>query len=156
MANIHDKKVVAQNKKARHEYFIEETIECGIELKGTEVKSIRLGKASLVDSYAMIRNGEVYLCSMHVAPYEEGNRFNQDPLRDRRLLLHKREILKLIGYIQQKGLSLIPLKIYFNRNKLKVELAVAKGKKLYDKRQSKAESDAKRDIDRKLKERLAQ
>ena len=152
MGNAYDHKIVAQNKKARHEYFIEETYECGIELFGTEVKSIRLGKANLTDSYAMIKNGEVFLCSMHVSPYEEGNIFNRDPLRDRRLLLHKREIIKLIGYIQQKGLTLVPLKIYFNRNKLKVELAVAKGKNLYDKRASKAESDVKREIQRRVKE----
>ena len=156
MGSIHDQKTVAQNRRARHEYFIEETMECGIELFGTEVKSIRLGKASLADSYAIVRNGEVYLCNMHVAPYEEGNIFNKDPLRDRKLLLHKREILRLIGYIQQKGLSLVPLKIYFKRNKLKVQLAVAKGKKLYDKRAAKTESDVKREIDRKLKERFAE
>ena len=151
MGNIYDQKVVAQNRKARHEYFIEETIECGIELFGTEVKSIRLGKANLSDSYATINNGEVYICNMHVSPYEEGNIYNKDPLRDRKLLLHKREIIKLIGYIQQKGLTLVPLKVYFNKNKLKVELAVAKGKKLYDKRESKAENDVKREIERRLK-----
>ncbi len=156
MASIHDKKVVAQNRRARHEYFIEETYECGIALAGTEVKSIRLGKANLADSYAMIRNGEVFLCNMHVTPYEEGNVFNKDPLRDRKLLLHKREIMKLLGYVQQKGLSLVPLQIYFSGNKLKVELAVARGKKLYDKRESKAEADAKREMDRRIKERMAE
>ncbi len=156
MASIHDKKVVAQNRRARHEYFIEETYECGIALAGTEVKSIRLGKANLADSYAMIRNGEVFLCNMHVTPYEEGNVFNKDPLRDRKLLLHKREIMKLLGYVQQKGLSLVPLQIYFSGNKLKVELAVARGKKLYDKRESKAEADAKREMDRRMKERMAE
>ena len=156
MASIHDKKVAAQNRRARHEYFIEETYECGIALAGTEVKSIRLGKANLADSYAMIRNGEVFLCNMHVTPYEEGNVFNKDPLRDRKLLLHKREIMKLLGYVQQKGLSLVPLQIYFSGNKLKVELAVARGKKLYDKRESKAEADAKREMDRRMKERMAE
>lgn len=156
MASIHDKKVVAQNRRARHEYFIEETYECGIALAGTEVKSIRLGKANLADSYAMIRGGEVFLCNMHVTPYEEGNVFNKDPLRDRKLLLHKREIMKLLGYVQQKGLSLVPLQIYFSGNKLKVELAVARGKKLYDKRESKAEADAKREMDRRMKERMAE
>ena len=153
MGSIHDGKVVAQNRKARHEYFIEETLECGIELYGTEVKSIRLGKVNLSDSYATIRNSEVYLCNMHISPYEEGNIFNKDPLRDRKLLLHKREIIKLIGYIQQKGLTLIPLKIYFKRNRLKVEIAVAKGKKLYDKREAKKESDVKREIEQRLKDR---
>ncbi len=156
MGSIYDKKVVAQNRRARHEFFIEDTIECGIELSGTEVKSIRLGKASLADSYAMIKSGEVYLCNMHVSPYEEGNIFNRDPLRDRRLLLHKKEIIRLIGYVQQKGMSLVPLSIYFKKNLLKVELAVARGKKLYDKREAKAESDAKREIDRRMKERMAE
>ena len=149
--NAYDGKIVAQNRKARHEYFIEETYECGIELFGTEVKSIRLGKVSLSESYATIRNGEVYLCNMHISPYEEGNIFNRDPLRDKKLLLHKREIMKLLGYIQQKGLTLIPLKIYFKRNRLKAELAVAKGKKLYDKRETKAQNDVKREIERRLK-----
>jgi len=149
--NAYDGKIVAQNRKARHEYFIEETYECGIELFGTEVKSIRLGKVSLTESYATIRNGEVYLCNMHISPYEEGNIFNRDPLRDRKLLLHKREIMRLLGYIQQKGLTLIPLKIYFKRNRLKAELAVAKGKKLYDKREAKKESDVKREIEKRLK-----
>ena len=155
MGNIHDQKVVAQNRKARHEYFIEETYECGIELFGTEVKSIRLGKVNMAESYAIIKNGEVFVCHMHVSPYEEGNIFNKDPLRDRKLLLHKREIIRLIGYTQQKGLALVPLRVYFNKNKLKLELAVARGKKLYDKRASKAESDVKREIDRKLKERFS-
>ena len=151
MGSIYDQKVVAQNRKARHEFFIESTMECGIELFGTEVKSIRLGKANLAESYAAIKNGEVFICNMHVSPYEEGNIYNKDPLRDRKLLLHKREIIKLIGYVQQKGLTLVPLKIYFKNNKLKVELAVAKGKKLYDKRESKAENDVKREIERRLK-----
>ena len=153
MASIHDKKVVAQNRRARHEYFIEETYECGIALAGTEVKSIRLGKANLADSYAMIRNGEVFLCNMHVTPYEEGNVFNKDPLRDRKLLLHKREIMKLLGYVQQKGLSLVPLQIYFSGNKLKVELAVARGKKLYDKRDTEAKRQAERTMERAMRDR---
>ncbi|NLY19504.1 MAG: SsrA-binding protein SmpB [Clostridiaceae bacterium] len=145
-------KTVAQNKKARHDYFIEETYEAGIELTGTEVKSIRLGKVNLRDSYAYIRNSEVFISGMHISPYEKGNIFNQDPLRDRKLLLHKYEINKLIGYTQQQGLTLVPLQLYFKRGKVKVELAVAKGKKLFDKRQDVAARDAKREIDRRIKE----
>ena len=145
-------KVVAQNKKARHDYFIEQSLEAGIVLSGTEVKSIRLGKVNLKDCYAMIENGEVLIKAMHISPYEQGNIFNKDPLRDRKLLLHKSEITRLIGYTQQKGLALIPLQMYFKRGKVKIELGIAKGKKLYDKREDIAERDAKRDIDRKLKE----
>jgi len=145
-------KTVAQNKKARHDFFIEETYEAGIELTGTEVKSIRLGKVNLRDSYAYIKNSEVFISGMHVSPYEKGNIFNQDPLRDRRLLLHKYEINKLIGYTQQKGLTLVPLQVYFKSGRVKVELAVAKGKKLFDKRQDIAARDAKREIDRRIKE----
>jgi len=147
-------KVVAQNKKARHDYFIEQTIETGIVLSGTEVKSIRQGKINLKDSYATIENGEVFLKGVHISPYEQGNIFNKDPMRDRKLLLHKYEINRLIGYTQQKGLSLVPLQVYFKRGKVKVELAVAKGKKLYDKREDIAKRDAKREIDRKMKEAL--
>jgi SsrA-binding protein len=145
-------KVIAQNKKARHDYFIEQTIEAGIVLSGTEVKSIRQGKVNLKDSYATIEDGEVILNGMHISPYEQGNIFNKDPLRDRKLLLHKREINKLIGLTQQKGMALVPVKLYFRKGKVKVELAVAKGKKLYDKRSDIAERDARREIDRKLKE----
>jgi len=147
-------KVVAQNKKARHDYFIEQTLEAGIVLSGTEVKSVRQGKVNLKDSYATIENGEVILNGMHISPYEQCNIFNKDPMRDRKLLLHKYEINKLIGYTQQKGMSLIPLQVYFKRGKVKIELAVARGKKLYDKRQDIAERDAKREIDRRLKESL--
>jgi SsrA-binding protein len=149
-----DIKVAAQNKKARHDYFIEQVFEAGIVLSGTEVKSIRQGKVNLKDSYASIEDGEVILRGMHISPYEQGNIFNKDPVRDRKLLLHKYEITKLIGYTQEKGLSLIPLRLYFKRGKAKVELAVARGKKLYDKRQDIAERDAKREIDRRLKESL--
>lgn len=145
-------KIVAQNKKARHEYFIEQTLEAGIVLSGTEVKSIRLGKLNLKDSYAAIEDGEVILSGMHISPYEQGNIFNKDPLRDRKLLLHRYEINKLIGYTQQKGLTLVPLQVYFKKGRVKLELGVAKGKKLFDKREDIAERDAKRDIDRKLKE----
>ena len=145
-------KVAAQNKKARHDYFIEQTIEAGIVLSGTEVKSIRQGKVNLKDSYATITGGEVVLNGMHISPYEQGNIFNKDPLRDRKLLLHKAEINRLIGLTQQKGLTLVPLQLYFKRGKVKLELGVAKGKKLYDKREDIAERDAKREIDRRLKE----
>lgn len=147
-------KIVAQNKKARHDYFIEQTIEAGIVLSGTEVKSIRQGKVNLKDSYATITGGEVLLNGMHISPYEQGNIFNKDPLRDRKLLLHKAEITRLIGLTQQKGLTLVPLQLYFKRGKVKLELGVAKGKKLFDKREDIAERDAKREIDRRLKESM--
>jgi len=145
-------KQVAQNKKARHDYFIEEAYEAGIELTGTEVKSIRLGKVNLRDSYAYIKDSEVFISGMHISPYEQGNIYNKDPLRDRRLLLHKYEINKLIGYTQQKGLTLVPLQVYFKNGRVKIELAVARGKKLYDKRQDISERDAKREIERRMKE----
>lgn len=145
-------KLIAQNKKARHDYFIEETIECGIELVGTEVKSLRDGKVNLKDSYASIENGEVFVKNMHISPYEKGNIFNKDPLRERKLLLHKREILRLFGKLKEKGYSLIPLKLYFKNSKVKAELALARGKKNYDKRDDIAKRDAKREIDRRLKE----
>jgi len=148
-------KIVAQNKKARHDYFIEDTIEAGIVLSGTEVKSIRQGKVNLKDSYATIEGGEVILNGMHISPYEQGNIFNKDPLRDRKLLLHRREINRLTGLIQQKGLTLVPLQLYFKRGKVKVELGIAKGKKLYDKRDDIAKRDAKREIDRRIKEQLS-
>lgn len=144
-------KVLAQNKKARHEYFILETIECGIELFGTEVKSVRQGKVNLTDSYASIDNGEVFIKGMNISPFEKGNIFNKDPLRVRKLLLHKKEIRKLIGQIQQDGLTLIPLAVYLKGSLVKVSLAVAKGKKLYDKRQDIAKRDAKRDAERAVK-----
>jgi SsrA-binding protein len=137
-------KVVATNRKARHEFFIEDTIEAGIVLKGTEVKSIRQGKLNIKDSYATIDNGEVYLNSMHISPYEQGNIYNVDPLRKRKLLLNKREIRKLTQDITLKGYTLIPLSLYIKDGKVKVELATAKGKKLYDKRQDIAQRDAER------------
>ena len=141
-------KVIAKNRKARHDYFIEETYEAGIVLTGTEVKSIRLGKVNLKDSYADVRQGEVFARNMHISPYEKGNIFNVDPMRERKLLLNRREINKLIGYIQQKGYSLIPLQIYLTRGMVKLQLAVAKGKKLYDKRDDAAQKDAQRSMDR--------
>ena len=138
-------KLVANNKKARHDYFIDETYEAGIELTGTEIKSVRQGKVSIKESYARIRDGEVFIFGMNISPYEQGNRFNVDPLRPRKLLLHKREIRKLTGYITLDGLTLVPLRMYINdRGKAKVELAVARGKKNYDKRHDIAKRDAER------------
>ena len=144
-------KTLATNKKARYEYFIEETYECGIELKGTEVKSIRQGRLNLTDGYASVDNSEVFLKQVHISPYEQGNRFNQDPLRTRKLLLHKYEIRKLIGATTVKGYTLIPLSVYLKNGKVKVELALAKGKKLHDKRQDLAKKDAQRTIERELR-----
>lgn len=146
-------KSLAENRKARHEYFIEESFECGIELVGTEVKSIRLGKANLKDSYAEIRNGEVFICNMHISPYEQGNIFNRDPLRKRKLLMHKAEIRKLEAFTSQQGYTLVPLSLYLKYGRVKVQLSVAKGKKDYDKRDAMLEKAAKRDIDRQMKER---
>ena len=144
-------KIAAQNRKARHDYFIEDTYECGIVLQGTEVKSIRNGSLNLKDSYAHIKNGELFLIGMHVSPYEQGNIHNHDPFRTRKLLAHAREIRKLNTLSQADGYSLVPLSVYFRDGKVKVELAVAKGKKLYDKRASIAERDADRDMDRNIK-----
>lgn len=144
-------KTLATNRKARHEYFIEETYECGIELKGTEVKSIRQGKVNLTDGYASVDNSEVFIKQVHISPYEQWNRFNVDPLRVRKLLLHKHEIRKLIGATTVKGYSLIPLSMYLKNGKVKVELALAKGKKLHDKRQDLAKKDAQRTIERELR-----
>lgn len=143
-------KTLASNKRARHEYSIEETYECGIELKGTEVKSIRQGKLNLSDGYASVDNSEVFLKQVHISPYEQGNRFNADPLRVRKLLLHKHEIKTLIGATTIKGFSLIPLSVYLKNGKVKVEIALAKGKKLHDKRQDLAKKDANRRIEREL------
>lgn len=140
------KKVVASNRKARHEYFIEDTVEAGIVLKGTEVKSIRQGKLNIGESYASVDNEEVFINSMHISPYEQGNIYNVDPLRRRKLLLHKRQIRRLAMDIKLKGLTLIPLSVYLKDGKVKVELALAKGKKLYDKRHDIAKRDAERRI----------
>lgn len=145
-------KIIAQNKKAWHDYFIIEQLECGISLAGTEVKSLRDSKVNLKEAYAQISNGEVYIKQMHISPFEKGNIFNKDPMRDRKLLLHKSEIRKLIGQTKEKGFSLVPTKIYFKNSKVKVEIALARGKKDYDKRQSIAKKDAQRSIDRKMKE----
>ena len=146
--------LIAQNKKAYHDYFVDETYEAGIELFGTEVKSLREGKANLKDSYVSVKTGEAILLGMHISPYEKGNIFNKDPLRSRRLLLHKREIHKLIGLTQQEGYTLIPLKAYFKGSYVKILIGVCRGKKNYDKRDAIAERDSKRRIDRALKEQL--
>ena len=149
-----ERKLVAGNKKARHDNFIEEVYEVGIVLTGTEIKSVRQGKVSLKESYAKIEKGEIIIYGMNISPYEQGNRFNVDPLRPRKLLLHKSEIRKLIGYTTLKGLTLVPLSMYINEDgRAKLELAVARGKKLYDKRETIAKRDAARDIDRRMKER---
>ena len=146
-------KIVAKNSKAHHDYFIEEKYEAGIELAGTEVKSIRLGHVNLKDSFCIVKDGEMAVIGMHISPYEKGNIFNKDPLRQRRLLMHKREILKLFGRIKQDGYSLTPLSIYFRGPRVKLEIGLAKGKKLYDKRESAARKDARREMDRTMKSR---
>lgn len=147
-------KTLAENRKARHDYFVEEAMEAGIELVGTEVKSLRAGKANLKDSYAEIRDGEVFVRNMHVSHYEQGNIFNVDPLRDRKLLLHKEEIRRLIGLLKQSGFTLVPLSLYLKNGKVKVNLGVCRGKKNYDKRDALIEKAQKRDIERQMKERL--
>ncbi|ACL70321.1 SsrA-binding protein SmpB [Halothermothrix orenii] len=146
-------KVIARNKKARHDFFIEETYESGIILRGTEIKSVREGRVNLKDSFALVENGEVFLYNMHISPYKQGNRYNHDPGRKRKLLLHKSEIRKLIGKTKQRGYSLVPLSIYLKNNLAKIELALAKGKKKYDKRQEIAKKTAEREIRRAFKER---
>lgn len=146
------KKIIVQNRNAYHEYFIEDKIECGIELYGTEVKSIRQGNVNLKQAYAVIDGGECFICGMHVSPYEHGNIFNRDPLRKKRLLLHKKEILKLLQQVKQQGMTLVPLEVYFSKGRVKVLLGLGKGKKLFDKRDQAAERDAKREIDRQLKQ----
>ena len=146
-------KVVAKNSKAYHDSFIEDKYEAGIELAGTEVKSIRLGHVTLKDSFCVVKDGEMSVIGMHISPYEKGNIFNKDPMRQRRLLMHKREILRLFARIKQDGYSLIPLSIYFRGPRVKLELGLAKGKKLYDKRDSAAARDAKREMDRAIKSR---
>ena len=146
-------KVVAKNSKAYHDYFIEDKYEAGIELAGTEVKSIRLGHVNLKDAFCIVKDGQMMVHGMHVSPYEKGNIFNKDPMRQRRLLMHKREILRLFARIKQDGYSLIPLSIYFRGPRVKLELGLAKGKKLYDKRDSAAARDAKREMDRAIKSR---
>ena len=147
-------KTIAENRKARHEYFVLESYEAGIELVGTEVKSIRQGSVNLKDSWCSIDNGELFIRGLHISPYEKGNIFNKDPLRVRKLLMHKKEINKLFGTIKQEGLTLIPLSLYFKDSRVKVQVGLCKGKKLYDKRETAAKRDAMREIDRSVKSRI--
>ena len=153
MAKEKGSRLIANNKKAYHDYFIEETYEAGIALHGTEVKSLRMGKCSIKESFVRIENEEVYIYGMHISPYEKGNIFNRDPLRVKKLLLHKSEIRKMKGKIAEKGYTLVPLKVYFNRSLVKVEIGLAKGKKLYDKRQDIAKKDMRREAEREFKVR---
>ena len=141
-------KKIAQNKKAYHDYFVDETFEAGIELAGTEVKSVRMGRVTLKDSYCQVEKGEMIAYGIHISPYEKGNIYNREPLRPKRLLLHKKEILKLFGQVSQKGYTLVPLSLYFSGQRVKVELGLCRGKKLYDKRDAEAEKQAARDVDR--------
>lgn len=149
-----ENKLIAKNPTAFHNYTIDDKLEAGIVLSGTEIKSIRAGKVNLKDSYAIIKKGEIYIVGMHISPYEQGNIFNKDPLRDRKLLLNKREINKLVGLTKQKGCSIIPLSMYFKGNLVKVELGIGKGKKLYDKREDIAKKDQRREAEREMKIRL--
>lgn len=148
-----DGKIISVNRKARHDYFVEETYECGLALAGTEVKSLRAGAVNLKDSYCAIKDGEIFVVGMHISPYEQGNIFNRDPLRQRKLLMHKREIMKLFGYVKREGYSLIPLSLYFKGSRVKLELGLCKGKKLHDKRDDAARRDADREMSRALRER---
>jgi SsrA-binding protein len=153
MSKEKDSRLIANNKKAYHDYFIEEKYEAGIELHGTEVKSLRMGKCSIKEAFVRIEKGEVYIYGMHISPYEKGNIFNRDPLRVRKLLLHRDEIRKLQGKITEKGYTLVPLQVYFRRSLIKVEIGLAKGKKLYDKRQDIAKKDQRREAERDFKVR---
>ena len=146
-------KIITVNRKARHDYFVDETYECGIALVGTEVKSLRCGTVNLKDSFCSVIDGELYVIGMHISPYEKGNIFNRDPLRRRKLLMHKKEIMRLFGYVKRDGYALIPLSLYFKDSRVKLELGLCRGKKLHDKRDAAAEKDAKREMDRHLKER---
>ena len=153
MQKKEETKMVAQNKKAYHDYFVEETFEAGIELFGTEVKSVRQGKVNLKDSWCNIVNGEIFANGMHISPYDHGNIFNRDPLRPKKLLMHKKEILKLFGLTKQQGYAIIPLQVYFVKGRAKLQIGLCKGKKLYDKREDIAKRDAQRDMDRRMKDR---
>lgn len=146
-------KIVAENRKARHDYHIHETFEAGLVLTGTEVKSLRAGRANLTDSYGRVEGQELFLVSAHISPYDQGNRFNHEPRRTRKLLMHKSEILRLLGKTREKGFTLIPIKLYFSHGLAKVELALASGKDLYDKREASAEKDAKREMERAMRDR---
>ena len=145
-------KIITQNKKAWHDYFVDEKYEAGIALFGTEVKSVRAGQVNLKDSYCSVKNGELFVIGMHISPYEKGNIFNREPRRERKLLMHKREIMKINGMLTQKGYTLVPLSLYFSGKNVKVELGLCRGKKLYDKRDSIAAKEVNREIDRKMKE----
>ena len=153
MADKNSIKIIAQNKKAYHDYFVDEKYEAGVELFGTEVKSIRAGKVNVKESYCDIKDGEVFVVGMHISPYEQGNVFNKDSLRPKKLLLHKREILKLFGLVAQKGYTLVPLQVYLKNSRVKIEIGLCRGKKLYDKREDMARNDAKRDMERAFKSR---
>lgn len=144
-------RLIANNKKARHDYFLEETFEAGVELHGTEVKSLRQGHCSIKEAFVHIENGEVIIYGMHISPYEKGNIFNKDPLRPKKLLMHKKEIMRLLGKIKEKGYTLVPVQVYFKGSLVKVEIALARGKKLYDKRQDIAKKDARREAERDFK-----
>jgi len=146
-------KTVCENRKARHDYFIHETYEAGIELFGTEVKSLRAGRANLKDAYGVVKKGELFIEGMHISPYEQGNIFNRDPLRPKKLLMHKSEIMKLFGKTREKGFTLVPLRVYFKRGRAKMEIALASGKHTFDKRRTLADKEMKRDVERELKER---
>ena len=149
-----EKKLIANNKKVYHDYFIEETYEAGIVLHGTAVKSLRMGKCSIKESFLRIENGEMFIYGMHISPYEKGNIFNKDPLRTRKLLLHKSEIMKLVGKVKEKGFTLVPIEVYFTDGKAKILIGLAKGKKLYDKREDIAKRDLKREAEREFKARF--
>ena len=153
MANKETQKLIANNKKAYHDYFIDETYEVGIALHGTEVKSMRMGKCSIKESFIRIEGGEVFVYGMHISPYEKGNIFNKDPMRVKKLLMHRYEINKLEGKIKEKGYTLVPLQVYFKEGKVKVEIGLARGKKLYDKRETIAKKDARRETEREFKVR---
>ena len=146
-------RLIANNKKARHDYFLEETFEAGVELHGTEVKSLRQGNCSIKEAFIHIENGEIIIYGMHISPYEKGNIFNKDPMRPKRLLMHKKEIMRLLGKIKEKGYTLVPVQVYFKGSLVKVEIALARGKKLYDKRQDIAKKDARREAERDFKVR---
>ncbi len=151
MAEKANTKTIAQNRKAYHEYFVEESLEAGIELFGTEVKSLRKGACNLKDAWCSIDDGEIFVCNMHISPYEQGNIFNRDPMRVRRLLLHKKEIMRLLGQTKQKGYTLIPLSLYFKNSRVKVQVGLCRGKKLYDKREVEAKRELNREAERALK-----
>ncbi len=153
MADTSNYKLIANNKKARHDYFLEESFEAGVELHGTEVKSLRQGNCSIKEAFVHIENGEVIVYGMHISPYEKGNIFNKDPMRPKRLLLHKKEIMRLLGKIKEKGYTLVPVQVYFKGSRVKVEIALARGKKLYDKRQDIAKKDMRREAERDFKVR---